>query len=238
MSKIIDTVVPIPVDTLREVIGKDDIVLNVNLSESKVKPFQALVYLSNLELPVMIYGNEEDRLDALDAYLRLPTLLKCRELETMLLETMMHLKGLVKINYLNEEWLEERREILTKWASLIDSTFIYGLSVFKDDEFQKVMETYPEDTTNDTIGINFVHLFTHPLFPQMFEVIDESLIKNYAHYFNDYMYKGANLFHYWALPDNEIYLMTLAVTNDEFVSDDEFNVLLQAMERESQELEV
>lgn len=231
MSNEIHTTVPIPVDKLREIIGDNDVKVIVDLSNSSVKPLQALIYLSNLELNVDVVFNDEDKLTMLDAYLRLPTLLKCEALETLALSLILHLKGTVTADFVDLEWAEERRELITKWASLIDSTLIYMTNIVEDDDMKTAMDEYPADETNDMIGVNFVHLFTHPLFPLVFESIDQSLIRNYTKYFNDYMYKGHNLYHYWAVPENDVHVMFMALVDDEVATDEEFAEFIQTLNR-------
>lgn len=56
MSTVVQTTVPIPVATLREIIGDPEVSLEIDLSASKdrVNPLQALIYLSNLDLPVEV----------------------------------------------------------------------------------------------------------------------------------------------------------------------------------------
>lgn len=222
MSKTIETTVPIPVDQLREIIGDTDVKVIVDLTKSSVKPLQALIYLSNLELDVDVVFDDADRLDVLDAYLRLPTLLKCPALETLVLELILHLKGVLVVDYVDLDWCEERRETITKWASLLDSLIIYVPQIVESDDMNHAVAGFPEDDTNDMIGINFVNLFEHPLFPMVFQNIDWSIVKNYTRYFNDYMYKGHNLFSFWGSPNNDVHVMTMALIDEDIASDDEF----------------
>lgn len=229
MNNLLKTTVPIPVQTLRDIIGKPDVNLLVDLSESKVKPQQALIYLSNLELNVDVSFKEEDRLDILLAYLSLPTLLKCESLETMAIELLLYIKGIIAIDWVSVEWINDNSPIIEKWLSIMDSMGLYMSTTIKDDELNSVVDTYPKDTTSDTKGVNFVHLFTHELFPVLMSIIDEKKIRNYVHYFNDYMYKGRSLFYYWANPLNELHLLTLALTDDTFVTDEEFTQSLDEL---------
>lgn len=223
MSNVIETTVPIPVATLREIIGKEDVQLLVDLSNSTVEPLQAMIYLSNLDLNVDATFADEDRLKVLDAYLKLPTLLKCPSLETLVLELILYVKGLITVDYIPKEWAEERREVITKWVSLIDSLTIYIPSIVEDDEMKSVLETAPVDETNDMIGVNFVHLFENPLFPLVFEQINEGLIRNYVKYFNEYMYKGQNLFSYWSSPENDVHVMLMMMIDKDVATDEEFS---------------
>jgi hypothetical protein len=238
MSEVIDTVVPIPVDILRKVVGEDEVVLRVNISESTVEPQQALIYLSNLQIPVEIVGDVDDRLKVLDAYLRLPTLLKSYELETLALELFLTIKGLTDIEWFPQEWIEERQELIDKWMSLLESMAVYALTVIEDDDLKALVEAYPEDATQDTVGINFVHMFDNHLWPIYFQHVDHSRVRNYTQYFNEYMFKGKNLFSYWAIPENEIYLMTVAMVDDEFMPDEEFAQLRKTMIRALQNEDV
>lgn len=231
--EIIKTTVPIPVQTLRDVIGKTNVLLEVDLtaSKEKVNPTQALIYLSNLEIPVDVVFDGEDALDALDAYLRLPTLLRCPRLETMALEMILLVKGLDNdmANWIPDWWMAERQELVDKWCSLVDSMSLYMMTVIEDDSIKDIVDKYPTDETNDTVGINFVHLFENPLFPLVFEKIDESRVKNYTKYFNEYMFKNKNLFYFWARPGNDVFMLQLSMVEQKLCSDEEFGKLLDSL---------
>lgn len=235
MSNVIKTIVPIPVDTLREIIGDPDIELIVDLSESTVAPLQAMIYLSNLDLTVDVVFNDEDRLKVLDAYLKLPTLLKCPALETLVIQLVLHLKGIVPVDFFPSEWTEERREIITKWVSLIDSLIIYIPSIVEDDEMKAVLNAAPVDETNDMVGINFVNLFENPLFPLTLEHTSDHLIRNYVKYFNDYMYKGHNLYSFWASPDNSLHTFMMSMIDDTVATDEEFSEFVSSLSEEVKE---
>jgi hypothetical protein len=223
MSKIIETTVPIPVEQLREIIDTSDVKVIVDLTLSSVKPIQALIYLSNLDLDVDVRFDDADRLAVLDAYLNLPTLLKCPLLETMVLELILHLKGIIHVDYVDVEWCNQRREVTTKWASLIESTILFIPSIVDEDDMPKVSESFTEDTTNDMIGVNFVNVFDNELFPLVFRRINWSLVKNYSHYFKDYMYKGHNLFSFWTRPENTVHAMVMALIDRDVATDEEFS---------------
>jgi hypothetical protein len=239
MSTVIKTNVPIPVTTLRAVIGDPDVILDVDLSASKdkVAPLQALIYLSNLELPVDVTFLGEDVLEVVDAYLNLPTLLKCPQLETLVLEVVLHIKGLAECSWVTDQWIKEHLEILGKWLSLIDSMSLYVMTTFQDEKLQSVVDVYPTDDTSDTKGINFVHLFDNPLFPIALGAVNEGLVKNYTKYFNDYMFKSKNLFHFWAIPENDVYLMSLTFSDAEVVTDTEFDGLMSTLKHNHEAIE-
>lgn len=235
MSNIIETTVPIPVSTLRDIIGKEDVKLIVDLSGSKVNPQQALIYLSNLELNIDVIFSEEDKLNVLSAYLTLPTLLKCPKLETMALELILQVKEVILIDWLNDEWIEEHSEIITKWISLIDSMTLYMLTTVNDDGLREEVNKYPLDESSDTKGINFVHLFDNILFPVALSTVNKDLLKNYSKYFNDYMYKGKSLFHFWAVPENDFHLTMVMLASEELVSDEDFSTLIDDIKKSNNE---
>ena len=238
MSRVIETTVPIPVETLREIIGDKEVSLLVDLSASRerVSPYQALVYLSNLELPVDVTFNGDEAWDVLEAYLTLPTLLKCPTLETMVLEVILHIKGIAECNWITDKWIKDHTEILGKWLSLIDSMSLYMMTTINDETISSVVEHFPLDETADTKGINFVHLFDNPLFPLTMNVISENLVKNYTKYFNDYMFKGKNLFAYWSIPENDVHVLTTALADGHMISDDEFQSAVAVLQKQQESL--
>jgi hypothetical protein len=234
MSTVVQTTVPIPVATLREIIGDPEVSLEIDLSASKdrVNPLQALIYLSNLDLPVEVTFLGEDALEVLDAYLNLPTLLKCKKLETMVLEVMLHIKGLGVCNWVTDKWIKDRLGILGKWLSLIDSMSLYMMTTIQDDALQALVNNYPVDDTADTKGINFVNLFDNPLFPIAMEVVNDGLVRNYTKYFNDYMFKSKNLFSFWAIPENDLHVLLVSMVDDEMLTNEEFEDALVALKND------
>jgi hypothetical protein len=57
----------------------------------------------------------------------------------------------------------------------------------------------------------------------LYEKIDKQDLKFYKKYFEDYMFKGKNLYSYWANENNPMFLLTFGiagglVTGDDYVS--------------------
>lgn len=62
-------------------------------------------------------------------------------------------------------------------------------------------------------------------------------MKNYTKYFNDYMFKSKNLFHFWAIPENDVYLMSLTFSDAEVVTDTEFDGLMSTLKHNHEAIE-
>ena len=80
--------------------------------------------------------------------------------------------------------------------------------------FSEHVTTFERDETDDIQGINFVSLLKHKDLYSIYSAGNKITPKYYVKYFEEYMFKGKNLFSYWANENNPMFLMTYNLAND------------------------
>ena len=95
--------------------------------------------------------------------------------------------------------------------------------IIESNEFKDFVKTYPENDTDTIEGVNFVSLLKHPHFYSYYDIMNEDNLEYYSIYFNEYIFKGDNLFAYWANENNPLFLLTWSIASgqmntDEYVS--------------------
>jgi len=205
--KIIETIVPISIENLKEYFKDKEISYLIDYQNSNLKGKKFLTYLSNLDLPVDLKNVD---LDLIRDYLNGISLVNINFLENIVINILLEYKGIIKdVNYKN--FIEENKEIISKWSDRLDSLVIYNMYIVKSEYFSDYAKSFPKDDTTDLIGINFISLLKHERFYLFYNKINNN-IKFYTHYFNDYMFKGQNLYNFWNNLKNPLFLLTLGIT--------------------------
>ena len=109
--------------------------------------------------------------------------------------------------------LAELKPQLDSWVQKLDSLPLFNMYCIDDLEMQEwVTSEHKQNDTTDLTGVNFVSLLKYTDFYQFYEKID-SEPTFYSAYFNEYMFKGNNLFSYWANVNNPMFLLTSSIAN-------------------------
>jgi hypothetical protein len=137
-------------------------------------------------------------------------LINVKSLEFKAIAVLMEAKGMVQ-EPLCKEFVERNKEIIDTWISKLDSLTIYNMFIVQNPEFKSFAESFPQDTTTDVVGINFVSLLKHEEFYILYSKIDKANLKFYSKYFTDYMFKGKNMYSYWAVKENPLFLLTYGI---------------------------
>jgi hypothetical protein len=83
----------------------------------------------------------------------------------------------------------------------------------QDETLKKwVTEEHDINDTTDLTGINFVSLLKNENFYSFYETTT-SEPKYYSGYFNEYMFKGKNMYGFWANENNPMFLLTQAIAS-------------------------
>jgi hypothetical protein len=94
--------------------------------------------------------------------------------------------------------------------------------IVKDNPFQEFINSFQVDETKEMIGINFISLLKHKELYSFYQNVEQNRLKFYSHYFNEYVFKGKNLFSFWANENNPLFLLTYGIAeglvkNDEYI---------------------
>jgi hypothetical protein len=212
---IVNTVAPIPMEDLKKFFIDKDVRYIIDYNNSSLKDKKLLIYLSNLEIPADInFSNckEEEFKIMFDSYIRLENICNVFSLEKLMIEVIKQRKKLISNESL-EKLIQGNEEVIDSWISKLDSLTIYNMYIIDNEEFKSYAESYPHDETDSLLGINFVNLLKHINFYDTYNHIDENNIKFYTKYFNEYIFKGSNLYTYWANENNIMFILTYSISS-------------------------
>ena len=204
---IIETIAPISIENLKKHFTDKEVFYLIEYKNSELKGKKLLTYLSNLDLPADI---KEPDLELVKEYLHSVTLVNIESLENIIIDILLEYKNILKTeNYKN--FINENTDIISKWSDKLDSLSIFNMYIVNSDEFKDYAKTFPADDTNSLEGVNFVSLLKQERFYLFFNKLNNN-IKFYTRYFDDYMFRGKNLFEFWSTPKNPMFLLTWGIT--------------------------
>jgi len=220
---IIETAAPISIDNLKHYFVDKTTFYVINYKDSSLKGAKLLTYLSNLDVPCDISFKDcplSDYHDILKDYLHSSMIVNVSSLENGVINIIHQIKGLIPIS--DKQFIEENKEILNNWILKLDSLTVYNMYIIKDNPFQEFINGFQVDETKEMVGINFISLLKHKELYSFYRNIVKDNLKFYPHYFNEYIFKGKNLFSYWANENNPLFLLTYGIAeglvkNNEYV---------------------
>jgi hypothetical protein len=89
-------------------------------------------------------------------------------------------------------------------------------------EYKQFVTDHPLDATDSLVGVNFVSLLKHEELYELYQTIETSKMKYYKTYFDEYIFKGKNLYSYWANENNPMFLLTFSIAEGDITSDEYF----------------
>lgn len=220
---IVNTVAPISIDNLKKFFTDKSTFYVIDYKNSTIKGTKLLTYLSNLDIPCDISFDgcsKEECYDMVKDYMHASMIVNIKSLELTVISLLMQLKGIIKKH--DEDFLNSNIDIIKHWVTRIDSLTLYNMLIIGDEEFKEFIEAHESNDTDSLIGVNFVSLIKHPEMYELYQTIDQSAVINYTKYFNEYMFKGKNLYSYWANENNPMFLLTFSIASGN-LSSDEYN---------------
>jgi hypothetical protein len=206
---IIETKAPISIEDLKKNFTEKDVSYLIDYSISDLKGKKLITYLSNLDIPADLKNID---LDLVKDYLHSVSLVNISYLENVVIDILFVMKGLAK-NENFSKFISENFEILEKWQNKLESLSLYNMYMLNSDDFRNYAQSYTKDDTQDLEGVNFISLLKHTRFFGYYKKINNDKLKFYTHYFNDYMFRGKNMFEYWANDKNPLFLLTWSIAN-------------------------
>ena len=214
-TNVINTIAPISIEDLKKYFLDKSITYNIDYTNSKLKGAKLLTYISNLDIPCDItFDNKNEKDELLKEYLNSSVLCNIPSLELQTIKLMLEYKeiGTEKNPILYKNFIVDNLEIIKQWESKLDSLTLYNMYIVNSPEMQEFAKGFTEDNTDDLSGINFLSLLKHEDFFIYYSKIKESNLKFYTKYFNEYMFKGKNLYSYWATENNPLFLITFGIS--------------------------
>ena len=213
--KEIKVTAPISIEDLKKYFTDKETFYVIDYNNSKLKNEKLLTYLGNLDLPadIDLTGTSQEDVEALVlAYMKLPLLVSVSSLEKIVIFILAEAKGIIE-GVVYEKFIVANRQLVDSWISKTDSLTLYNFYILQSDELKSFAESFPKDDTDDLSGVNFVSLLKDELFYTLYEKIDQSQLKFYSKYFNDYMFKGKNLYSFWAVENNPLFILTHGISS-------------------------
>ena len=213
---------PLEISQIKEFFENKELFFIVNYVDSKIKGNMFLTYLSNLDLPYEIDLDEASSTEKMDLIKHFMT---TRNLNSsMILKKAVAQIILKKIKAPVELVLGEERiltdeecelfitsnaELVEKWNVFLASTMLYMLTsvaALEEEHNFKAKHEVVEDSAY--IGLNVVQMFSLPYFMDVFYGEKTHVIPLYfKNQFEEYMFKGNNLFNYYFCNENTIPLL-------------------------------
>ena len=212
---------PIAIDELKKYFVDNNVHYEIDYKNSTLKGSKLLIYLSNLNIPCDIDTEFDDEfLELLKDYFNSKTLVQIRTLEIAALEMLFtnrfglpQTEGKMLSNAQLTKFVEENKEIIDQWSKVLDSLTLYNMQTVDVPEFREFVESHPSDPTDDLTGINFVQLLKYEEFFVFYGKVNTEWLTNYTAYFNEYMFKGKNLFSYWGNINNPMHVLTATIAS-------------------------
>lgn len=209
---IITTKAPIGIEDLKVYFQDKDTKYIIDYGISDLKGEKLLTYLGNLDLPCdILYDNDESLFEMVEAYLKFSHIVNIESLEFRVIDMILQRKNLKR--QFTPNAVERFGDLLDQWIRKLEALVLYNVYMLNDESLREAVTNQPHNDTDSTEGINFVSLLKHPEFYTFFEAIDEGNLVYYSKYFNDYMFKGQNLYSYWANDNNPMFLLTWGIAN-------------------------
>ncbi len=209
---IVETVAPIPIDNLKKYFTDKTTFFVIQYNESSLKGSKLLTYLSNLDVPcdISFSGcNEEDCYSLIKDYLHSTMIVNIPSLERAVNSILHQRKGLTPL--LDGKFIEENTIILDNWISKLESLSLYNMYIVENEQFKEFIDGFEKDDSSDLIGVNFVSMLKNEYFYSFYGNTDQKNLKFYENYFNEYMFKGKNMYSYWANQNNPLFLLTYGI---------------------------
>jgi hypothetical protein len=181
---IVETTAPIAIEDLKKYFADKETFYLINYKDSELKGEKLLTYLSNLDVPSDIKFSNLEEIAEMIAV------------------------------YAKFNLLEAVKDELPIWDNKIKSCSLFNMYSIECDEFKEFALSHTHDDTDSTQGINFVSLLKYSNLFAIFDNVDHTELKFYTKYFNDYMFKGKNLYAYWANVENPLFVLSWNIGND------------------------
>lgn len=208
---------PLDDNQLLDFIDNQDKVYEIDFSKNTLDNQTALTYLSNLEMKCNVdFSNLslEQKFDLIKTYMMFDSMVSIENLEKITLQIFNQYKGLLIedsiLDILSKDeissFIKENPDLLQKYDEVLSSIFFFNLMSFYNNEEKELMKKGCTKIIQNPryIGINFVNLLKYPEFYAQFLLDKPKYTYYFQEYFEDYIFKGYNLFKFLQTENNII----------------------------------
>lgn len=207
----IETTVPISIEKLKIYFNDKDTKFLIDYDNSTLKDEKFLTYISNLDIPCDIkfdFTNENHR-ELLKNYFHTFNIVDLNSLAIAALDICLTYNSKLENEY--TEFIESNKDIVASWVNILQSMVLFNFHSIQSEKFKEYLSTFPKKQSPNT-GLNFVNILKLENMNSIFDVLDTSELFIYDDYFNSYMFKGKNLYHYWSNENNPMFLLTWSIS--------------------------
>ncbi len=221
---------PLAIDEIKEYFVKKDISFLIDLKASQLKGNMLLTYISNLDLPseIDLDGETSEQLHLLmKDYFLSKSIVTSKNLSYLAAQILLDSVGydsetLFEAGPMSrlerKKFIDENSEILVRWNTFMVSTMLFTIMSYTAiEEKLNLKASQPEINDHDYVGFNVVNLFTVPGFMESyFSVPPQFPVYYFKPQFEEYIFKGKNLFFYYQKEGNLIAMsLEMALTGEQ-----------------------
>jgi hypothetical protein len=229
--EIIETIVPIPLDTLKLYFENKNTFFLIDYGKSNLRGEKFLTYIGNLDIPCdIVVDTEENFREIYSCYLKHEQIVSLPLLEHITIDLLLEKRGIIEEYH--TEYLEIFNDDLEQWEDILESLLLYNFYTLESKEIKDFVTTnHPHNDTDSLRGINFISLLKYEFFYEFYKVQRNKLPSYYSKYFNEYMFKGNNLYHYWAHPQNLFHVNLLLISSNTIGAKDMYDGMSESYRR-------
>ena len=215
-DKVISCTAPIQLDDLKKYFTDKSLNFHINYTDSTLQDKKLLVYLSNLGVPCdIIFSDDfsfEERADLLGQYMTLPLVIEVPILNLAASLVVFKAKGYniedaYPHPYFSEQevntFLTDYDNIVQKWIKFLDSCTIYAQKCLPELNSREFLTDGVEILSDrEYVGYSIVKLFSLSFFFNNYYKKSLGPLAYFEIQFEDYMFQGKNLYHYFASKNN------------------------------------
>lgn len=206
--EVIVTKVPMAVEDLKKHFTDEDVYYLIDQKASELDKSKVLTYLGNLDIEADIKELDDE---FLKAYFHSTSIVDLPSVEKAAIDILLDFKCELGGTGKYTQFINDNKEIIQTWVDRLESLILFNAYIVNAPELKEYAESFPHDDTNDVEGINFISLLKHGHFYSFYSSVNTDRLKFYTKYFNDYMFKGKNLFEYWGNKENPMFLLTWGI---------------------------
>jgi len=211
---------PLEIAQIKEFFENKELLFEVNYANSKIKGNMFLTYLANLDLPYEIDfegTSSEEKFELIKHYMNTRIMNNSNSLKYATAQIILRSVGVEaehviqkRINFTIDEcdlFIEKHKEIVEKWKTFLASTMLFMLtSVPAIEEEYNFKNQFKVIDDPMYIGLNIVNFIEMPFFMEAFYSAKcDTEVYYFKTQFEEYIFKGKNLFYYFANPDNMLF---------------------------------
>lgn len=211
---IVETSASIPMAVLTRKFT-ENIKFVLNYDEGKYKGKVFLTYLSNLDIACDVVVHDDELLkELLTDYLNLPAIVHIELLEDVAINVLLAASGRpFVLRFDPTEYIKQNREIIDIWLKRLYSLHLFAMHC--TNRYDDYVKSFPHDDNDSVVGLNYVSLIKHHQFPIMISGVQESDYSWNATLFNKYIFAGSNLFSFFAVQENPLWTIVMAMQKPE-----------------------